>query len=397
MNHFLCCNGMYSKPATLLKSLIKSQITPHLKIMTKTLFLGLNKTSVNRINKVNTKHISKIQKQNKNELQITTKFRKIFDKIMKEIVKKGESNTDDKKRRICENPATELITALVMCDNSLTLQEIENMKFCEIPENLKVPEDEFEKYMKDLNDRLLLKERKNLDAYTEKFKSELENTDFIAHLIYVIICGKKNKFDEVDEANSNLSGNDSKDAKSDIMVIVDNGSPIGLSVKASGMATKSNYSVVKFFPEDAQKECKQVKTNYLTENGFPIFKKEDRPQHNALFYERSNPFFDILSKHVEVNKEQIGISLVDSLYGSKLNYDLYEFDGSSLTKLSKKVDYSSIEFKEHPEFYLTKDGKKRECAKMFYKLSYDNKDYRVEIRWKGNIHTAFPQFQIHDM
>jgi hypothetical protein len=34
---------------------------------------------------------------------------------------------------------------------------------------------------------------------------------------------------------------------------------------------------------------------------------------------------------------------------------------------------------------------------LFYKLTCDEKNYRVEVRWKGNIHNASPQFQIHDL
>ena len=47
-------------------------------------------------------------------------------------------------------------------------------------------------------------------------------------------------------------------------------------------------------------------------------------------------------------------------------------------------------------YYLNKKGVERNAAKMFYQLIVDQKKFRVEIRWKGNIHTSSPQFQIYE-
>ena len=75
---------------------------------------------------------------------------------------------------------------------------------------------------------------------------------------------------------------------------------------------------------------------------------------------------------------------------------MYEFDGKNFYKLNENVDLSDVKFAECADYYLTKAGKERETAKLFYKLLVGKKKYRVEIRWKGNVYNASPQFQIHD-
>ena len=55
-----------------------------------------------------------------------------------------------------------------------------------------------------------------------------------------------------------------------------------------------------------------------------------------------------------------------------------------------------ISFKEHLPYYLENHGEKRKTAKLFYQLRIGSKCYRVEIRWKGNVFQASPQYQIHE-
>jgi len=62
--------------------------------------------------------------------------------------------------------------------------------------------------------------------------------------------------------------------------------------------------------------------------------------------------------------------------------------------LSKEMSVVTLE--EHEPYYHTTKGKRRNAAKLFYRLSIQDKHYRVEIRWKGNIFASSPQFQIHE-
>lgn len=53
-------------------------------------------------------------------------------------------------------------------------------------------------------------------------------------------------------------------------------------------------------------------------------------------------------------------------------------------------------FIEHMPYYYDKKGVKRQTAKLFYQLKVFNDIYRVEVRWKGNIHNSSPQFLVHE-
>jgi hypothetical protein len=111
---------------------------------------------------------------------------------------------------------------------------------------------------------------------------------------------------------------------------------------------------------------------------------------------KSNILFNKMNIRTTVEKQRkIVEKLIQLLYSLNVNYEMYEFDGHQLKKLNENVDVSSAIFEEYPPYYLTKCGKERETAKLFYRLSVGEHKYRVEIRWKGNIYDASQQFQIH--
>ena len=99
----------------------------------------------------------------------------------------------------------------------------------------------------------------------------------------------------------------------------------------------------------------------------------------------------ILMQNADISKK-----LVESLYCSNMKYDMYEFDGLHFTKLNTVIDSVHITFEEYLPYYLDKKGKERKTAKLFYRLTIHEKIFRVEVRWKGNVYSASPQFQMHE-
>jgi hypothetical protein len=147
----------------------------------------------------------------------------------------------------------------------------------------------------------------------------------------------------------------------------------------------------------------QIK-DYLRENGIEKVKNDDSKEEkdkkrkcsNQLFYDRNNPYFTILREKIEKFNHEIKTLLVKYLYSSNIHYPVYEFDGNTLVRLN--IDTSenvNIDFREYEEYYITKNGRQRNCAKLFYQLIVNNKKYRVEIRWKGDCFVS-PQFEIHN-
>jgi hypothetical protein len=169
-------------------------------------------------------------------------------------------------------------------------------------------------------------------------------------------------------------------------------------VKQSKDATKSNYSVQKMLGEELDKILTSEKKAYLKENGIECFDKTQRPVVNKLFYpqNKTNRYWSRIREEISNNNAMLLTQLLNSLYCSNINYDIYEFDGTSFAKLNKTVDLTTAKFEEYLPYYLDKSGRERETAKLFYRLTVGEKNYRVEIRWKGDVYNAAPQFQIHN-
>ena len=226
------------------------------------------------------------------------------------------------------------------------------------------------------------------------FQSLLLNLN---NIVCVYISGKKNTHLEINILNVKL---DKKSAKADIYIKYQNNQIIGISVKQSVNSTRSNYSVHKYFPEITDKNLTNIKKQYLKIQGYPRFNKIDRNEVNLLFYpsNKDNPYWNQLKEAIDMNKNKIANELANALFCNNIPYDIYEFNGINFNKLNNNNNNNSsdnIIFEEHLPYYFTKNGIERCAAKLFYRLIINNQIFRVEVRWKGNVHNASPQFQIH--
>ena len=237
------------------------------------------------------------------------------------------------------------------------------------------------------------------DILKQRIKTfnELISTSTIKfeNIVAVYISGKKNTHEKINKLNKNI---DNKHAKSDLYIEYECGDFVGWSCKQSVNATKSNYSVHKILGPQISNKLNIIKKELLTSNGFPKFSKQDRESVNKLFYpNRENVYWTQLRIEI-ANANQLIISvLLDCLYGTNMPYNIYEFDGISITNTKQVIDINKVIFEEYAPYYMTHNGEFRNAAKLFYRLCVAEKKYRVEIRWKGNIHDASPQFMIHNI
>ena len=211
----------------------------------------------------------------------------------------------------------------------------------------------------------------------------------------IYISGKKNAHEKINNLNKNI---DNKLAKSDLYIEYECGNFVGWSCKQSANATKSNYSVHKMLGPQVSSKLNIIKKEFLISNGFPKFSKHERESVNNLFYpNRENVYWEQLRIEIANANQLIKTLLIDCLYGATMPYNIYEFDGASITNSRKHtIDIDKVAFEEHTPYYMTSNGEFRNAAKLFYRLCVDEKKYRIEIRWKGNIHDASPQFMIHN-
>jgi hypothetical protein len=273
-------------------------------------------------------------------------------------------------RKSVENNPIELLVALLVTGQS----KVNPQLVTEQPEWLLC--EDYEKYKKNLLDF------GNVESFISSFllKRPIEWTSFTK----VHLTGKKQFNHPI------LIGLDRKITKSDVYIENPEGKLIGISVKQSQDATKTNYSVEKMLNElgGNGKRCKEIRKTFLAEKGFPKHDKTKRDSVNKLFYDRFNPYYEALREEIYAKNTEIKNKIVNYLHCCETPIPVWEFNGETL-KLICIPPTTIITFEEYVPYYTGT------CAKMFYKLTVGEEEYRVEIRSKGNWHTASVQFQVH--
>ena len=296
-----------------------------------------------------------------------------------------------KNNKVCSSyNAYELICTIVLCSYYKIINEhiktYDDLFF--ILENIykykNVLIQNKEKYI----ENLLNLNRMNILKYINILLKELDKLPKVdVHKIY--LCGHK-EFPEIKIINKQLTKNEKK---GDIYLELINGKFISFSIKQNEKCTKTNWSIEKII--DNQNELKNCRNKYLIDSGFQKHDNNKREFVNKLFYNSDNPYFKKLKEFIELKKQLIINEFKNKLYGNT-PYILYEFNSNILINLSS-IKINDITFEEHIPYYYNNSGKRRQCAKLFYKLKINDNIYRVEVRWKGNIHNASPQFQTHYM
>ena len=308
-------------------------------------------------------------------------------------------------RRCCDHNGLELILPLLILYNIDSYKKListinEIYSNLDIHKKIIMHKDDIQKYLDDI---LIKKKIFEICIYNfNKFRShETLQADLIDR---IYISGKNNKHNFIKNLNKTY---DKKTAKSDIYITYTNENIVGMSIKQDPKSTKSNYSIHKLLGSDLNKMLNDAKRTYLTNNGFPTFDKTERMLINKLFYPsniENNTYLQLLKKSILENTTTIKKQLIDLLYSTNVNYDIYEFDGIYYTKLTEKINIQTSTFVEYLPYYFTKTGKQRNAAKLFYRLTVyidgykpviQFKIYRVEVRWKGS-HYVSPQFHIHN-
>lgn len=299
------------------------------------------------------------------------------------------------KRKTVEHNGVELLTALLLAFFEIT--DLATLSIilsnpASIKEKLVFNEDaDLDKYVKDLESKqdLVKKIIINFRANFAIFNASHEE------IKRIYLSGKTNKHQIIKELNAGI---DKKDAKADIYVLLQDDRIFGVSCKQSVDATLSNYSVQKMLGSEANVHLTQVRKQFLKDKGYENFNKDERPKVNELFYPENedNPYWLLMKKYIDQQKEPIGKQLVQYMMSSKVPYQMYEFNSENVYPLNLTANHAvSISFEEHLPYYSFGEGKQRRAAKLFYRLVVNTNVYRVEVRWKGNIHISSPQFCIH--
>jgi hypothetical protein len=309
----------------------------------------------------------------------------------------GKRTDEIKKRKNSEHQWSEYVIALIILYPQLNFGEIKNLEY---PiKNLEVSgknniekKDNFSKY----KESLLNEDPTVVKSYINKFKQSCHLINEIKDVCKVYLTGKKSYINKINELNKNI--HNSK-CKSDIYFETFKGVIAGLSIKKTIEATKTNLSLEKLLKEQdptATTYLVNTRRNMIEEEGFnssayPRKLINEKFQKPNLYYDKCE---EVIEKYNDYFKEQ----LIDRLYLKNFPYKIYEFDGNSLQEITGiKIKLSDCTFKKYN--YITKSGKPRKAAKLFYLLSIKNdkiiKQIRIELRFKGNIWGSSAQFLSH--
>lgn len=249
---------------------------------------------------------------------------------------------------------------------------------------------ELEEYIKDLKSKPKL-----IEHFLETFRVKTKPLNWKVSQVY--LTGKTNRIEEIEELNREVP-NAKRNAKADVYFKMTNGKFIGISVKQDEKATKSNASVEKLLGDEGI-ILKEIRQEWGREQGFleKPEKEEDkkafRKKFNPLFYDRNNVYWSQLRSSLNENPD-ISQELALMLYSHNIPYPMFEFDGQELKNLNS-ISIEETRLVEYEPYYLTKKGKPRQAAKLFYRLSVGKDNYKVEIRFKGDFNVS-PQFHIHN-
>ncbi len=205
----------------------------------------------------------------------------------------------------------------------------------------------------------------------------------------VYLIGKsKSNFPELDFLSQGL---DIKDNKADLFLVDTQDRWIGVSIKSSPQDFLTNFSLEKLFPNG--EEIKQVRLEYLREQGYSHFKKEERQEVNELFYQlpgRENPYWFCIKESITQHKFEMLKYLINTIYSQKVPYPMIELNGVGMKCLQN--DFPG--HLSHQDLKLELQPSSKNSAKLTYHIIIRNSpQLKMEIRWKGNVYQS-PQIMV---
>lgn len=278
-----------------------------------------------------------------------------------------------KKRKNVDYHFAELVVAVCLAtDGIVEIEDIKNNVGKIICKNI-------DGYIIDLESRRALSVKKYI-LFANSIKHEFD----IIKDVYLL--GKSFKsYPELVQINNGL---DTKSCKSDIMVSDVNGNWTGVSVKADKDSFLTNYSVEKILSNGA--ELSVIRKKFLIDSGFPNYDKNKRDIVNKLFYPgKDNIYWDKCIESIDKEHTNVKLEILNGLSSCMTTYPVFEVDGHKCINLQKELENLK------PEDLILKrmEYPHKKAAKLWYNIIDGDKPlFKIEIRWKGNIHFSSPQF-----
>lgn len=362
-----------------------------------------------RIRRNKTRKTRKIDLHNKKPNK-TKKTKKKARKMDNKAEKKGKA---EKVRKNVDNNWAELVCAVCIAmyvdgQDKPTVQYILDSTQEEISTIFKCPKG-FLAYKEDLSQR----NKRIVTKYLNRFWEVIPNLipeDKRSNIKEILLSGKICENEIIGNKHRNIK-NKRKSCKADIYIIAKYNKVIGLSVKDTPEAPRTNYAVQKMFDDLGiinGGELNKVKMDYLREQlsdrwslqeakrilakGTKEQKKDLRKVLNPLFHRKSgidNAYFRTIDELIMRNQTKILMYLYSSTLGNELRYPIYEFNGKDLIDLKNNAKGLKKKNMRLVRYKLDNTT----SAKLYYSvIEGDTIKDRIEIRFKGNILQSSPQF-----
>lgn len=302
-----------------------------------------------------------------------------------------------KKRAHCENNWGEMVYCIkLLYPEVKTKLDIQNkLKFIHNNKQFKCSGgcDNINRYFIDINKR----KNKDIENYVKNIKVD-QFTD--KKINKIILCGKTiNEFPEIKKINTCPISKEIyniKIRKSDVYIIYENKSIIGISLKADKKCTLTNYSIEKLLTEMniCQSEIlKQIRLNILIDKfgGDGKYKKNQRSDANKLFY-CNNKYFDELEKLIINNSNKISKKILEYAFPN-MPYSTYGYCGEKIVNLN---ELSNKLYKKDIKIIRNKNKDSNTSAKIWFSVLFNGEEkYNFEIRFKNDIYIGSAQLLLY--
>ena len=240
-----------------------------------------------------------------------------------------------------------------------------------------------------------------------KYIKHLETSlaPFIGRVSRVSIAGSTRDTPSIQELDKGLN---KKQVKADVMFWA-GGRPHGVSVKAMDGATLVNYTVGSYDRKGT--DLQRLRTEALTNAGVPRnwrtlagsdkeLKKTFRDRANAVFANKSHPYWKALKEQVIQDKQNFLRTLIEGYTGTGVGYPLFEVSDKRIKNLGKvreqlldpsvKLDIRFVERE-------LKRKKESESGSLPFIVTANGENvFKGEIRTKGNW-WAPPSIQMYNI
>lgn len=313
---------------------------------------------------------------------------------------------DRQKRKNCDHNAFEFCVAIIL--SNMVLKLFHKNSYDDILHvNKEVyasvlvgcSTEKFKKYQHDLSTRNKDKVQKWINTFVQKVDTIIDNVHSIQR---VYLEGKHIQSVILKQLNHQENTN------ADVFVEWHSGVEqkfIGISVKQTRHCTLCNLSIEKMCGDKLNEKKKTLRTlrvSICKDNG--INKTNYKIQRaygsvNSLFYdawEGTNAYWNSIRTMLKEHNTFFKDGILKRLFPLNSSYPIYSFNGEMFETLHRTSSFHSSLFTEHERYYFLKDGSRCKHAKMFYQLIVEDKRYKVEVRFKGNILSSSAQFLVYE-